>query len=105
VNPRAAVQSWDEIPLDKVTELVARKVIAGAQQTLTQSYVKKGAIVPQHAHGTEQLLYVLQGALRTLVDGEEALVREGDVLQVPAGALHQAEALDDTFVLLVTGSA
>jgi quercetin dioxygenase-like cupin family protein len=52
-----------------------------------------------HAHPGEQLIYVLQGALRALVDGEEVTVREGEVLQVPAQVNHQAEALDDTFVL------
>jgi quercetin dioxygenase-like cupin family protein len=30
------------------------------------------------------------------------MVREGELLHVPAGAPHQAEALDDTFVLDVT---
>jgi quercetin dioxygenase-like cupin family protein len=45
------------------------------------------------------MIYVLQGALRALVDDEELTVREGEVLQVPGGAPHQAEALDDTFVL------
>jgi quercetin dioxygenase-like cupin family protein len=50
------------------------------------------------------MIYVLQGALRTLVDGEELTVREGEVLQVAAGAPHQAEALDDTFVLDVRGT-
>ena len=79
--------------------MVARKTIAGAAQTLVQTYFKKGALVPRHAHATEQMIYVLQGALRALVDGEEVTVREGEVLQVPAGAPHQAEALDDTFVL------
>jgi quercetin dioxygenase-like cupin family protein len=42
---------------------------------------------------------VLQGALRFLVDGEEIIVREGEVLHIPAHVPHQAEALDDTFEL------
>jgi len=90
---------WDALPLEKVTEMVARKTVHGAHLTLTQSYLKKGALVPQHAHDGEQMIYVLQGALRTELDGREVMVREGELLQVPAGARHQAEALDDTFVL------
>jgi quercetin dioxygenase-like cupin family protein len=96
---RVSLYRWDEIALDKVTEMVARKAIAGERQTLVQVYLKKGTLVPRHSHPSEQLIYVLQGALRTLVDDEEIAVREGEVLQVPAGAPHQAEALDDTFVL------
>jgi unsaturated pyranuronate lyase len=91
---------WDELPLDKVTEMVARKAIVGTRQTLAQSYLKAGALVPQHSHTDEQMIYVLQGALKVQVAGEIATVREGEVLVVPAGAAHQAEALDDTFVMV-----
>jgi quercetin dioxygenase-like cupin family protein len=41
----------------------------------------------------------LQGALRFLVDGEEITVREGEVIHIPSGVEHQAEALEDTFEL------
>ena len=51
---------------------------------MAQAYFKKGALIPMHAHPGEQMIYVLQGALRALVDGEEVTVREGEVLQVPA---------------------
>jgi quercetin dioxygenase-like cupin family protein len=96
---RLALYRWDALELHKVTEMIARKAIPGAEQTLAQAYFKKGALVPMHAHPGEQLIYVLQGALRALVDGEEVTVREGEVLRVPAQADHQTEALDDTFVL------
>jgi quercetin dioxygenase-like cupin family protein len=45
------------------------------------------------------MTYVLQGALRFLVDGEEVIVREGEVLHIPSGLPHQAEALEDTLEL------
>ena len=101
---RVCLYRWDALALHKVTEMIARKAIVGAEQTLAQAYFKKGALVPMHAHEGEQMIYVLQGALRTLVDGEELTVREGEVLQVPAHVPHQAEALDDTFVLDVRRS-
>ncbi len=98
---RTAVQlhRWDEIALEKVTEMLSRKVVAGERHMLVQSYVKRGCLVPRHAHESEQMTYVLQGALKFSVDGEEITVREGDVLHIPAGVWHQAEALDDTFEL------
>ena len=94
---------WDELPLEKITEMVARKVIASGSSTLTQAYLKKGAVVPVHTHTARVIVYVLQGALRAQVGHEDVTVREGDVLVVPAGARHQAECLDDTFVLTFTG--
>lgn len=66
---------------------------------MAQIYLKRGAIVPQHAHDSEQMTYVLQGSLKVLVDGEEVTLRDGEVLHVRPGVAHQVEALDDTFVL------
>jgi quercetin dioxygenase-like cupin family protein len=99
MSARALLFRWDALELQKVTEMIARKVIEGAEETLAQAYLKKGALIPRHAHPSEQMIYVLQGAVRAWVDGEEITVREGEVLQVPAHLSHQAEALDDTFVL------
>ncbi len=90
---------WDEIALEKLTELVARKIIAGDREMLAQTYLKRGALVPRHAHESEQMTYVLQGALKFLIAGEEFIVREGEVVHIASGLDHQAEALDDTFEL------
>jgi len=90
---------WDEIALDKVTEMLSRKIVSGEREMLVQVYVKRGCLVPMHAHTSEQMTYVLQGALRFLIQGEEITVREGEVLHIPPGVEHQAEALEDTFEL------
>jgi quercetin dioxygenase-like cupin family protein len=90
---------WDEIALEKVTEMVSRKIVAGERQMLAQIYLKRGAVVPLHRHPSEQMTYVLQGALRFVVNGEETIVREGEVLHIPSGVEHQSEALEDTFEL------
>jgi quercetin dioxygenase-like cupin family protein len=90
---------WDEIALEKITEMISQKIVAGDREMLAQIYLKRGALVPMHAHDSEQMTYVLQGSLRFLVGGEEIIVREGEVLHIPSGVPHQAEALDDTFEL------
>jgi quercetin dioxygenase-like cupin family protein len=90
---------WDEIALEKVTEVISRKIVTGERAMLSQIYLKRGALVPMHKHESEQLTYVMQGALRFLVGGEEAIVREGEVLVIPTWVEHQVEALDDTLTL------
>ncbi len=95
----ARLHRWDEIALDKITELMSQKIVAGTHQMLAQTYLKQGALVPMHAHASEQMTYVLQGALKFRVEGEEIIVREGEVIHIPANAAHQAEALEDTFQL------
>src|ERR1700752_873356 len=90
---------WDEIALEKVTEMISRKIITGEREMVTQIYLKRGAVVPMHEHESEQMTYVLSGALKFLVGGEEIIVREGEVLHIPSGVGHQAEALEHTFEL------
>ena len=96
-SPR--LHRWDEIALEKITEMMSQKIVAGDREMLAQTYLKRGALVPLHAHDSEQMTYVLQGALRFVVAGEEIIVREGEVLHIPAGTRHQVEALEDTFEL------
>jgi quercetin dioxygenase-like cupin family protein len=90
---------WDEIALEKVTEMLSRKIVTGERAMIAQVYLKAGCVVPMHAHESEQMTYILQGALRFLAGGEEITVREGEVLHIPTWIEHQAEALDDTFSL------
>ena len=82
-----------------MTELISRKLVAGDRQMLAQVYLKRGALVPLHSHESEQMTYVLDGALRVRVSGEDVMVREGEVVVIPAGTPHQIEALADTFEL------
>jgi quercetin dioxygenase-like cupin family protein len=98
-TPTVRLHRWDEIALDKVTEMISRKVVTGANEMVAQIYLKRGAVVPMHSHEAEQMTYILQGALKFLINGEEITVREGEVLHIPSWVPHQAEALDDTFEL------
>ena len=97
------VTAWDDLELDKVTALISRKRVEGARQTLAQVYLKRGALVPLHAHGSEQMIYVLDGMLKLRVAGEDVTVRDGEVACIPPEAPHQIEALADTFALEARG--
>ena len=70
------VHRWDEIALEKITEMISQKIVAGEREMLAQIYLKRGALVPMHSHESEQMTYILQGALRVVVGGEEVTVRE-----------------------------
>jgi quercetin dioxygenase-like cupin family protein len=93
---------WEDVDFELVTEMVARKQV-GAGQRVVQSYLKKGALIPRHAHAEAQWICVLNGALRLYVGGTEFTLKDGEVLRVSAAVSHQGEALDDTLVLDMTG--
>ena len=99
ISQTVRLHRWDEIALEKVTEMVSRKIVTGEREMIAQVYLKRGCLVPMHSHASEQMTYVLQGSLRFLIAGEEITVREGEVLHIPPGVPHQAEALEDTFEL------
>jgi quercetin dioxygenase-like cupin family protein len=90
---------WDDMPKEKVTDLLERRLITGDRMMLAHVYLKKGSIVPKHQHENEQLTYVLEGALHFWIGdagAEEITIRAGEVLHIPSNVWHKAEALEDT---------
>ena len=89
---------WDDMPKEQVTDTLARRLITGDRMMLAHVYLDKGTIVPMHSHDNEQLTYILEGALHFWIgeDEEEVIVRSGEVLYIPSGVQHKAEALEDT---------
>jgi quercetin dioxygenase-like cupin family protein len=87
------------MPREQVSDQLSRRLITGDRMMLAHVYLDKGCIVPKHSHENEQLTYILEGALRFEIgeDGaEEIVVRAGEVLHIPSGVPHKAEALEDT---------
>jgi quercetin dioxygenase-like cupin family protein len=98
-SPKATFHRWDDMPKERVSDLLQRRLITGERMMLAHVYLDKGCIVPRHSHDNEQLTYILEGALRFWLgeDGEdEVVVRAGEVLVIPPNLPHKAEALEDT---------
>ena len=90
---------WDDIPREKLSPLLDRKLITGDRMMIAHVYLKQGCVVPKHQHENEQLTYILEGALRFWIgedQKEEVVVRAGEVLHIPSNVPHKAEALEDT---------
>jgi quercetin dioxygenase-like cupin family protein len=90
---------WDDLPKERLTSLLDRRIITGEKAMVTHVYMKKGCLVPLHQHENEQLTYVLEGALKFWIGSEDAepfVVHAGEVLVLPGNVPHKAEALEDT---------
>jgi len=90
---------WKDMPLEKVSDQLDRRLVTGDRMMLAHVYLKKGCIVPRHQHDNEQLTYILEGALHFWIGehGEQELtVRAGEVLHIPSMVWHKAEAVEDT---------
>ena len=90
---------WTDIPKERETDTISRRLVTGDRMMLAHVYLDKGAIVPKHSHENEQLTYILEGALRFWIgedQKEEIVVNAGEVLHIPSNVPHKAEALEDT---------
>jgi quercetin dioxygenase-like cupin family protein len=87
---------WHRIPLEDLNPLLQRQFVVGQEIMLARVLLKKGCIVPEHSHHNEQLTYIIEGALKFWIDGQEIIVHSGEVLCIPAHMPHKAEALEDT---------
>ena len=99
--PDAAVRffRWEDMPKERVTPLLDRRLITGDRVMLAHVYLKKGCVVPMHSHENEQVTYILEGALRFWIrdeDGDGIVVGAGEVLHIPSHVAHKALALEDT---------
>ena len=90
------IHVWDEMPWEAVAPLVARRFITGVNEMVAQVSLKKGAVVPEHTHESEQISSVLTGALRFRIGGSDTVLRAGQALVIPPQAPHEVTALEDT---------
>jgi len=98
-NAAVTFYRWDEMPKERVTDMIDRRLVTGERIMLAHVYLAKGSIVPQHSHENEQITYILEGALRFAIGADKKqviVVRAGEVLHIPSNVPHEAEALEDT---------
>ncbi|HJY86056.1 MAG TPA: cupin domain-containing protein [Candidatus Acidoferrales bacterium] len=90
------VTSWEKIETERLSKTIARQMMSGAHTTVARILLARGAVVPRHAHVSEQFSLILSGALKFIFDDREVIVRAGELLFIPSNVPHAAEALEET---------
>lgn len=81
-------------------EGIDRKTLVSGDKTLmTEFRLRKGSILPRHAHPHEQTGYLVSGCMRLSIAAVEYDVRPGDSWCIPGGAEHGALALEDSVAI------
>lgn len=91
-----SVERWSDLEPEQMNPLLTRQFITGSEAMLARVVLKKGCVVPEHSHANEQIAFILEGALRFEIAGEERIVRSGEMLVIPSNIPHSAVALEDT---------
>jgi quercetin dioxygenase-like cupin family protein len=89
---------WSQLPQEQVSEKFSRKFLSGERITLAQLFLKKGCIVPEHHHSSEQISFVVTGRLRFTLEGREVIRISNQLISIPSQVPHSVEAIEDTLV-------
>lgn len=54
-----------------------------------------GTYFPDHTHATDKIDAVIAGQLRIAMGDDSVILKAGDFIQVPRGAVHSAEVIGD----------
>lgn len=99
IQGKLAHRAWNAVEVEHVSPLFERQMVIGQNVMVARILLKKGCVVPLHSHHNEQVSCVLEGSMKFWIDGQEILLRAGEVLTIPPHMPHQAEALEDTIDL------
>ena len=81
---------------------VERKTLVHGSKTLmTEFRLRKGAILPRHAHPHEQTGYLVRGRIRVSIGSETHEAGPGDSWCIPGGVEHGADILEDSVAIEV----
>lgn len=75
---------------------VVKPMLSGEKVSLLEVRVRRGTASSMHAHSHESLIYVVSGALKTIIEERQYVLGPGDVCRHPEQVMHCVEALEDT---------
>lgn len=92
---------WAGVPEVAVAAGITGRTVAGEHLSTTVFELRPDAVIPRHAHPSEELGVVLRGSLRLVLDGAApVVVGPGESFFVPGDTPHEGNALDDGCTLL-----
>jgi mannose-6-phosphate isomerase-like protein (cupin superfamily) len=100
-----------ELPVHELPRLVHRTLAGRAQgirsMEVWHPMMGPGARTPVHRHACEEVILILSGAGRLIVDGETHTFREGSTLIAPPDVVHPLvnTGSDDLVLVAALGAA
>ena len=78
-----------------------KTLVYGEKTLMTEFVLRKGAMLPRHAHPHEQTGYLVKGQIRLSIGTEVYEVTPGDSWCIPSGVEHGADILEDAIAIEV----
>ncbi len=87
-----------ELPWERVTDKIERRVLAGQQGMIVWWKMKAGAHVAAHRHPHEQIVCMLKGKMDFRIGDDRRSMVAGDVAVIPGNVEHEGIFHEEDFV-------
>ncbi len=94
------IEHWDDTrwgPLNQKN--MRRKLVDDGYPSVSCYTYPRGTVFAEHTHPVDKKDAVLEGEFAITIEGEEFLLKAGDVIKVPSETVHQAEVRGSTPVV------
>ena len=79
--------------------MTRQNLVYGDRTHLVKFFVKKGAVMPTHAHEEEQTGYLIKGRIMMNLDGVDHELKEGDSWSIKSQIPHAVSVIEDAVIL------
>jgi quercetin dioxygenase-like cupin family protein len=91
--------SLKNLPEEKVTDKITRRVLIGDKEMIVWWSMQAGAHAAAHTHPHEQMFWVISGRMDFRLGNERRMCNAGDLGVIPGGVEHEAWFPEDTDVI------
>jgi quercetin dioxygenase-like cupin family protein len=88
-----------ELPEEKVTDKITRRVLIGDKEMIVWWSMKAGAHAAAHRHPHEQIFWMISGRMDFRLADQRRMCGPGDLGVIPGGVEHEAWFPEDTEVI------
>jgi unsaturated pyranuronate lyase len=79
-----------ELPEEKVTDKITRRVLTGEKEMIVWWTMQAGAHAAAHKHPHEQMFWMISGRMEIRIGTERRMCGPGDLGVIPGGVEHEA---------------
>jgi quercetin dioxygenase-like cupin family protein len=89
----------ENLPEEKVTDTITRRVLVGGKEMIVWWRMKAGVHAAAHRHPHEQMFWMISGRMEFRLGAERRTCVAGDLGVIPGGVEHEAWFPEDTVVV------
>jgi quercetin dioxygenase-like cupin family protein len=82
-------------PIDAISKVFLDEENGPRNMSLGWMRIPVGGKTDRHTRDVEEIIYLLKGRTKVVLEGEEAVLEPGDSLFIPAGVEHHHESIGD----------